>query len=91
MSFYSAILKYDYYKSVLTQSSCSWSTETFISAYLDIGIFGALYFGYKIWYRTKIISLDESPVARFVEIAENDPDPPEEPKSAWSKFNILWG
>ncbi|KAJ5388015.1 amino acid permease [Penicillium cosmopolitanum] len=68
-----------------------WSTETFISAYLDIGIFGALYFGYKIWYRTKIISLDESPVARFVEIAENDPDPPEEPKSAWSKFNILWG
>ncbi|KAJ5983775.1 amino acid permease [Penicillium waksmanii] len=67
-----------------------WSTETFISAYLDIGIFAALYFGYKIWYRTKIISLDESPVARFVEIAENDPDPPEEPKSAWSKINILW-
>ncbi|CAI7645167.1 unnamed protein product [Penicillium manginii] len=67
-----------------------WSTETFISAYLDIGIFAALYFGYKIWYRTKIVSLDESPVARFVEIAENDPDPPEEHKSAWSKINILW-
>ncbi|KAJ5815573.1 amino acid permease [Penicillium riverlandense] len=67
-----------------------WSTETFISAYLDIGIFAALYFGYKIWYRTKIVSLDESPVARFVEIAENDPDPPEGPKSRWSKINILW-
>ncbi|KAJ5221725.1 amino acid permease [Penicillium citrinum] len=67
-----------------------WSTETFISAYLDIGIFAALYFGYKIWYRTKIISLDESPVARFVDIAENDPDPPEDVKTAWSRINILW-
>ncbi|KAJ5679444.1 amino acid permease [Penicillium macrosclerotiorum] len=67
-----------------------WSTETFISAYLDIGIFAALYFGYKIWYRTKIVSLEESPVARFVEIAENDPDPPELPRSRWSKLNILW-
>jgi amino acid transporter len=69
----------------------SWSTETFISAYLDIAIFASLYFGYKIWYRTKIVSLDESPVARFVEIAENDPDPPEPPKSKWSMVNILWG
>ncbi|KAJ5605607.1 amino acid permease [Penicillium lagena] len=67
-----------------------WSTETFISAYLDIGIFAALYFGYKIWYRTEIVSLEESPVARFVEIAENDPDPPEGPKSWWSRINILW-
>ncbi|KAJ5777976.1 amino acid permease [Penicillium odoratum] len=67
-----------------------WSTETFISSYLDIGIFASFYFGYKIWYRTKIISLDESPVLRFVEIAENDPDPPEEPRSRWAKLNILW-
>ncbi|KAJ5217305.1 amino acid permease [Penicillium chermesinum] len=67
-----------------------WSTETFISAYLDIGIFAALYFGYKIWYRTKIVSLDESPVARYVEIAENDPDPPEEPKSKWTFLTLLW-
>ncbi|KAJ5107864.1 amino acid permease [Penicillium angulare] len=67
-----------------------WSTETFISAYLDIGIFATFYFGYKAWYRTKIISLDESPVARFVEIAENDPDPPEEPKTKWSIIHILW-
>ncbi|KAJ5935441.1 amino acid permease [Penicillium verhagenii] len=67
-----------------------WSTETFISSYLDIGIFATFYFGYKIWYRTKIVSLDECPVLRFVEIAENDPDPPEEPKSRWSAINILW-
>ncbi|KAJ5281003.1 amino acid permease [Penicillium angulare] len=67
-----------------------WSTETFISAYLDIGIFAAFYLGYKLWYKTKIISLDDSPVARFVEIAENDPDPPEEPKSKWSIIHILW-
>lgn len=69
---------------------CSWSTETFISAYLDIAIFALLYFGYKFWHRTKIVSLDESPVARFIEIAKNDPDPPEEPKSAWSRVNFLW-
>ncbi|EED14350.1 amino acid permease, putative [Talaromyces stipitatus ATCC 10500] len=67
-----------------------WSTETFISAYLDIGIFAALYFSYKIWYRTKIVSLDESPVARFVEIAEDDPDPVEESKFAWPIVDWLW-
>ncbi|KAJ5305057.1 uncharacterized protein N7443_004717 [Penicillium atrosanguineum] len=67
-----------------------WSTETFISSYLDIVIFAGLYFGYKLWFRTKIVSLEESPVARFVQIAENDPDPPEEPKSKWAKLNILW-
>lgn len=70
--------------------SYSWSTETFIAAYIDIGIFAAFYFGYKIWYRTKIVSLNQSPVARFVEIAESEPDPPEEPKSKWSMINILW-
>ncbi|KAJ6083991.1 amino acid permease [Penicillium sp. IBT 16267x] len=67
-----------------------WSIETFISSYLDIAIFATFYFSYKMWYRTKLISLDECPVLRFVEIAENNPDPPEEPKSRWSKINILW-
>lgn len=70
--------------------ACSWSTETFISAYLDIGIFAAFYVGYKVWHRTKVVSLDESPVVRFVEIAENNPDPPEDPKLTWSRIKGLW-
>lgn len=74
----------------LTNFDLSWSTETFISAYLDIGIFAAFYFGYKVWFRTKIVSLDDSPVARYVEIAENDPDPPEEPRSKWAILTLLW-
>ncbi|OBT47835.1 hypothetical protein VE00_01518 [Pseudogymnoascus sp. WSF 3629] len=69
----------------------NWSTETFISAYLDLVIVMTLYLGYKLYHKTKIVSLEESPVARFIEIAKNNPDPPEKPKTRISKFNILWG
>lgn len=68
-----------------------WSTETFISAYLDIVIVLALYLGYKFYHKTKIVSLEDSPVVRFIEIAKNNPDPVEKPKTRMSKFNILWG
>jgi Amino acid transporters len=44
--------------------------ETFISSYLDIVIYAGLYFGYKLRFRTNIVSLDESPVVRFVQTAE---------------------
>lgn len=50
-----------------------------------------LYLGYKLYHKSKIVSLEESPVARFIEIAKNNPDPPEKPKTRISKFNILWG
>ncbi|EIM81052.1 amino acid transporter [Stereum hirsutum FP-91666 SS1] len=37
----------------------NWDTASFITNYLPIPIFIILYFGYKFWYKTKIVSLEE--------------------------------
>lgn len=55
--------------------------QFFVSPYLYIAIFASIHYIYKVWYRTKSILLDESPVLLFVEIAKKDPDLPEVPKS----------
>ncbi|KAF3766562.1 putative amino acid permease [Cryphonectria parasitica EP155] len=67
-----------------------WSTETFISSYIDIPIFFALYFGYKIVKKTKIVPLHEIPIRRFIDLANANPEPPVPPKQGWRKLNILW-
>ncbi|KKA22963.1 amino acid permease [Rasamsonia emersonii CBS 393.64] len=67
-----------------------WDTETFISAYLDIVIVLALYFGYKIANNTLIVPLSEAPIRKFIEIAQQQPDPPSTPKAGLKKLNFLW-
>lgn len=67
-----------------------WSTHEFIGSYLDIGIVTVLYVGYKLVYRTKIISLEEMPIRRFIDIANANPEPPPRPKRGLHKLNILW-
>jgi amino acid transporter len=75
---------------LLFSFALSWATETFISAYLDIAIMLALYFGFKIWNKTKIIPLSEVPIRKFIEIAMQEVEAPEPPKSALRKLNFLW-
>lgn len=67
-----------------------WNTETFISAYINIPIILCLYFGYKLSKRTKIVALKDIPIRPFIDIANANPEPPEEPKVGWRKLNILW-
>lgn len=67
-----------------------WSTETFISAYINIPIILCLYFGYKITKKTKIVALKDIPIRPFIDIANANPEPPEVPKVGWRKLNILW-
>lgn len=67
-----------------------WSDETFISSYLNIPLILILYFGYKFWKKTTIISLEDIPIRGFIEIYQNNPEPEPKPKKGIRKLNILW-
>ncbi|PSR79601.1 amino acid permease-like protein [Coniella lustricola] len=67
-----------------------WDTETFVSSYIDIPIILGLYFGYKFVKKTKIVGLKEMPIRKFIDIANNNPEPIVPPKKGWGKLNILW-
>ncbi|KAK6085705.1 Dicarboxylic amino acid permease 3 [Seiridium cupressi] len=53
-----------------------WNVSDFFSSYFTIPLCFALYFGWKAFKKTKIIPLDEVPVAVFIAIAKANPEPP---------------
>lgn len=67
-----------------------WNSETFVSSYIDIPIVFGLYFGAKVVLKSKIVPLEEVPVLKFIEIAEQNPEPPAPPVTGWRRLNILW-
>lgn len=67
-----------------------WDTEVFISSYINIPIILALYFGYKFAKKTKVIPLKEIEIRTWIQIANDNPEPPAAPKRGLMKFNILW-
>ncbi|KIW39159.1 uncharacterized protein PV06_08960 [Exophiala oligosperma] len=68
-----------------------WSTETFVSNYLNLPVVGILYVGHKYLRQTKIKPLPAVPLRKFIEHAQNNPEPPPKPKKGLQKLNILWG
>jgi amino acid transporter len=68
----------------------NWDTETFFSSYFNIPLIFVLYFGFKFWKKTKIVTLDEMPIRYFLDIANQNPEPKEESPRGWRKINILW-
>ncbi|KAJ5569404.1 hypothetical protein N7450_011890 [Penicillium hetheringtonii] len=67
-----------------------WSTETFISCYFNLPFIIIVYFGYKLWKKTKIIPLGEIPVRPFIEHYRQNPEPEPKPKYGLRRLNILW-
>ncbi|RDW87294.1 hypothetical protein BP5796_02988 [Coleophoma crateriformis] len=67
-----------------------WSTETFVSSYINIPIILILYFGYKFIMKSKIVSLEEMPIRHFLDIAAANPEPAAIKPTGWRRFNILW-
>ena len=69
----------------------NWSTETFISSYLNLPLIAFVYVGFKVYMKTKILPLDQIPIRPFIEKYREDPDI-EEPtvNAGWRRINILW-
>lgn len=67
-----------------------WSTETFISSYINLPLFVLVYVGYKLFMKTKILSLEDIPIRPFVEGAKKSPEPPVKRKRGLARLNILW-
>ncbi|CAI7598056.1 unnamed protein product [Penicillium manginii] len=67
-----------------------WSTETFISSYFNLPFIIIIYFGYKLWKKTKIIPLTEIPIRPFIEHYRQNPEPEPAPKRGLRRLNILW-
>ncbi|KAB8296415.1 hypothetical protein EYC80_009159 [Monilinia laxa] len=67
-----------------------WDNETFISSYLNIPIILMLFFGYKYYAKTKLVSLEEMPIRGFIETYQQNPEPQEKPKKGLRRLNILW-
>lgn len=67
-----------------------WDTETFFSAYFNIPLIFTLFFTYKFLAKTKMVSLDEMPIQKYIDIAKENPEPPAKPVKGWRRVNILW-
>jgi amino acid transporter len=67
-----------------------WSTETFISSYINLPLFALVYAGYKLFMKTKILPLEDIPIRPFIESARNSPEPPVKRKRGLARLNILW-
>lgn len=67
-----------------------WDSETFVSSYFNIPLILILFFGYKFIAKSKMIPLDQIPVQKYIDIANANPEPEEEPKVGWHKYNFLW-
>lgn len=68
-----------------------WAIESFISSYFNLPFILIVYFGYKLWYKTKVIPLEDIPLRALIEWYENE-EPEMEPKArrGLARLNILW-
>lgn len=67
-----------------------WDTETFISSYFNIPFTLIFYFGYKWWFKTKIVPLNEIPIRGFIDVALANPEERIPKKTGWRRVNVLW-
>ncbi|KAH0600972.1 hypothetical protein MHUMG1_01973 [Metarhizium humberi] len=67
-----------------------WSAQGFVSSYFNIPLILILYFGYKYWRKTTLVSLHDMPIRGFLDVASQNPEPVEPPAKGWARLNILW-
>lgn len=67
-----------------------WSTETFISSYFNLPFFLILFLGYKFTRKSRYLRLHEIPIQEFIDIANDNPEPPPVPLQGLRRLNILW-
>jgi amino acid transporter len=70
----------------------NWDTETFVSSYMNVPIVLGLYYGYKLWNRTRIVTLKNMPLIGLIQfyLCQDDVEQEEQPRKGLAKLNILW-
>ncbi|KAG5952375.1 hypothetical protein E4U58_000813 [Claviceps cyperi] len=68
-----------------------WNWQTFVTSYFNVLLILVLYFGYKSWQGTRVVSLEEMPIRGFIDTANDNPEDEEPGAKGWRKLNILWG
>ncbi|CAG7953238.1 unnamed protein product [Penicillium nalgiovense] len=68
----------------------NWSPQTFVSSYFNIPFIFVLYFGYRFWRKTRLVTLENIPIQEFLHIANEILEPIPSPATGWRRLNILW-
>ncbi|KAH8597206.1 amino acid permease/ SLC12A domain-containing protein [Bisporella sp. PMI_857] len=68
-----------------------WDVGNFISAYLDIPIVITLYTLWKLFKKTKLLSLHDIPIRAALEEIRQNPEQKIPEARGWRRLNILWG
>ncbi|KAG6298617.1 hypothetical protein E4U45_004965 [Claviceps purpurea] len=68
-----------------------WNWQTFVTAYFNVPLILVLYFGYKSWQGTRMVSLEDMPIRGFIDMANDNPEAVEPNAKGWRKLNIFWG
>ncbi|WVR04906.1 hypothetical protein IAU60_001918 [Kwoniella sp. DSM 27419] len=69
----------------------NWDVSDFFSSYFGIMFMIIFYFGYKVVKKSKIVPLNDVPIAPFIAIANANPEPEPKPsKGALSWFGKFW-
>ncbi|KAJ5293835.1 hypothetical protein N7508_008656 [Penicillium antarcticum] len=69
-----------------------WDTKSFMSSYINVPIFLALYFGYKGWKKTSILGLAKIPIVGLIQfyLSQDELEPETTQKKGLARLNILW-
>ena len=67
-----------------------WDTETFVASYINIPLFLILYLGYKFFYKTKLVPLQDIPIQPFIDYADEHTEPKPKPATGFSRLQVLW-
>ncbi|KAM5362956.1 hypothetical protein ACJA88_013780 [Fusarium oxysporum] len=67
-----------------------WEIESFISNYFNLPFTLIMYFGYKLWFKTKVIPLEDVELRHLIDRYENEPRVEPKPRRGLARLNFLW-
>ncbi|EXL76486.1 hypothetical protein FOPG_08760 [Fusarium oxysporum f. sp. conglutinans race 2 54008] len=67
-----------------------WEIESFISNYFNLPFTLIMYFGYKLWFKTKVIPLEDVQLRHLIDRYENEPRVEPKPRRGLARLNFLW-